>query len=150
MDIQTKYLGEVSIDESSIIQFHNGIPGFFDEKQFVLLDLPGNPAFHILQSVLDQHIAFILTDPFNFYQSYTFELDDKTIENLSIQSQEEVAVFSIVTLKQPFEQSTINLKAPIIINSKDKYGKQLILHQGDFPSKASLTSENVTKLKGNR
>ncbi|HLR52085.1 MAG TPA: flagellar assembly protein FliW [Candidatus Avamphibacillus sp.] len=148
MEIQTKYLGEVQIDESNIIQFSNGLPGFHGEKQFVLLELPGNPVFQILQSVVTKDIAFILTNPYHFYQDYTFELDDSVLESLLIQTKEEVAVFTIVTLKQPFKTSTINLKAPVIINSQKKCGKQLILNNDEYPTKASITPEKTTQLEG--
>lgn len=148
MDIQTKYLGKVSFKPSAIIQFPNGIPGFNDEKQFIRLELPGNHVFQILQSVTTEAIAFILTDPYHFYQQYSFELDEPTLESLSIQAREDVAVFSIVTLKQPFETSTINLKAPVIINLRKNYGKQLILNSDDYPTKASITPNQSIEMKG--
>lgn len=148
MDIQTKYLGLVSIDETAIIHFQNGIPGFNDERQFVVLELPGNPLFQILQSVSTWNIAFILTNPHQFYQQYRFKLDDSTIEALSLQTEEDVAVFSIVTLKQPFETSTINLKAPLIINTQKKYGKQVILNDEDYPTKASITPKKTMRSEG--
>jgi len=148
MEIQTKYLGNVQIDQSNIIKFLNGIPGFRDEKQFVILELPGNPVFQILQSVATKEIAFILTNPYHFYQDYTFEIDESILESLLIQTREEVAVFTIVTLKQPFERSTINLKAPVIINTQKKYGKQLILNSDEYLTKASITPEKITHLEG--
>src|SRR5699024_12007617 len=92
--------------------------------------------------------AFILTNPYHFYQDYTFELDDSVLESLLIQTKEEVAVFTIVTLKQPFKTSTINLKAPVIINSQKKYGKQLILNNDEYHTKASITTEKTTHLVG--
>ena len=39
MKIKTAYLGEVEIDPSQILQFEHGIPGFEEEKQFVLLPI---------------------------------------------------------------------------------------------------------------
>lgn len=148
MKIQTKYVGEITIDESTIIQFSKGIPGFMDETQFVLLELPGNPLFHILQSIQTRDIAFILTDPYRFYKGYSFELDDPTLDLLSIRNENDVLVLSIVTLKQPFEQSTINLKAPIIINPNSKCGKQYILNIDEYSTKASITPSENAEPKG--
>lgn len=148
MEIQTKYLGHITINEEDIIHFQNGIPGFNHEQKFVVLDLPGNPLFQILQSVSTWNIAFILTNPHQFYHHYSFELDDNTLENLLIKAEEEVAVFTIVTLKKPFETSTINLKAPVIINIQKKYGKQVILNDEEYPTKASITPETTTKSEG--
>lgn len=138
MKLQTKYLGEVDINESDAINFINGIPGFIEETKFVLLDLPGNPLFQILQSIQSESVAFILTNPHQIYKDYAFELDDNTVNLLGIESEHDVAVLSIVTLGQSFEKSTLNLKAPIIINPNTKNGKQLILNTDDFATKAPI------------
>lgn len=53
MKMTSTYLGEIEVDESKIIKFPSGIPGFSESKQFVLLELPDNPIFHILQSADD-------------------------------------------------------------------------------------------------
>jgi flagellar assembly factor FliW len=138
MKIQTKYLGEMEIEEQKQIYFANGIPGFPEEKQFVLLDVPSNPVFQILQSVQSIYTAFFVINPFLLYKDYSFDLDDNTIETLQIKSEDEVVILSIVTLKDPFHSSTINLKAPIVINSNQMFGKQYILNQEEYPSKATI------------
>ncbi|RKQ35575.1 flagellar assembly protein FliW [Oceanobacillus halophilus] len=145
MKLQTKYLGEVEIDSEKIIEFPSGIPGFLDEKQFVLLDFPDNPVFQILQSVSSVNISFIVTNPYLIYPNYSFELDDNILETLEISSEKEVAVLSIVTLKDPFSSSTLNLKAPIIINSNHMLGKQFIINKEDYPSKALMYPEPSMK-----
>ncbi|WP_163970547.1 flagellar assembly protein FliW [Oceanobacillus halotolerans] len=144
MNVQTKYLGELTIDREKVIQFPTGLPGFIEETKFVLLDLPENPVFQVLQSIHTKDVAFIVTNPYHFYQSYTFELDDSIIDPLAIKDSKDVVVLSIVTLKQPFENSTLNLKAPIIINAANQFGKQYILNIDDYPSKASI----APKVKG--
>lgn len=145
MNIQTKYLGTVAIEEKNMIHFPSGIPGFNEEKQFILLDIPGNPVFQFLQSVQTEELAFIVTDPYHFYNDYTIELDDPTLNTLKITSKEEVFVMSIVTLKDPFDNSTINLKAPLIINHKKMLGKQLILNSDTLQSKATIKPVTVQK-----
>ncbi|MFD1038881.1 flagellar assembly protein FliW [Virgibacillus byunsanensis] len=141
MNIETKYLGEVEIDTSKCITFPNGLPGFVEETKFVLLDLPGNPLFQVLQSTQTSNTAFIVTNPYHFYQAYSFELDDAIIETLNLNDQKDVVVLAIITLRKPFDQSTINLKAPVIINANNGTGKQFILNTDDYPSKASITIE---------
>lgn len=138
MKIQTKYFGEMEIDRSKQIQFANGLPGFNEETEFVLLDMPNAPLFQVLQSVKTDYVAFITANPHALYPDYSFRLDDKTKEQLDIKSEKEVVVLSIITLKQPFEKSTMNLKAPIIINSREKLGKQYILNTDEYSSTASI------------
>lgn len=139
MKINTKYLGEMEIDETKIIHFESGLPGFFDEKSFVVLDIPGNDILQILQSVTTPELAFIVTNPHYFYEDYEFKLDDSVIELLDIKKKEEIVVMSILTVRDPFHTSTINLKAPLVINWSNKRGKQVILNDGKYPMKASIS-----------
>lgn len=147
---QTKYLGEVVVAEENIIHFSNGLPGFINEKQFTLMELPGNPVFKILQSMSTPTLAFIVTDPYHFYQDYTFELDDIILESLNITSEKDVTVLTIITLTKPFEDSTINLKAPVVINVKTKQGKQYILNDDNYITKASIAPVKTNQVKGER
>lgn len=143
MKLTTKYLGEVQIDEEKIIHFSKGLPGFPDETTFIILELPDNTAFQILQSTTTSSLAFVITNPYLFYQDYTLKLNDELLQQLEIEKQEDVVIYTIVTLKQPFSESTINLRAPIVIHAQTLKGKQYILNDGDYSSKASLTSQET-------
>lgn len=148
MKIQTKYLAEVEINQGQIIDFSSGIPGFIEETKFVLLDLPGNLVFHILQSIKTPDVAFVVTNPYHFYQDYVFELDENVKGNLAINNEKDVTVFSIVTLKDPFETSTLNLKAPLIINPTSKCGKQYILNDEAYSTITAIPSVISPEARG--
>lgn len=123
MIIKTKYHGEIRIDEGQIISFENGLPGFNDETQFVVLPLSEDSPFLALQSVKQEHIAFIVASPFIFFKGYEFDIDHATLELLHIEDIEDVEVMAILTLEEPFENTTANLKAPIIVNKKGNEGE---------------------------
>jgi flagellar assembly factor FliW len=133
MKITSKFLGEIEINEEQIIHFPNGIPGFEEEKQFVILLLEERSPFAILQSIHHSHVGFVIAYPFSFYPDYAFDLADEDIEKLKLSSPDDCVTYTIMTLKEPFSESTINLKAPIVINVKEKMGKQLILHDSNYP-----------------
>lgn len=139
MLVETKYLGEMEIDEEKIIQFASGLPGFQDETKFVVLDIPGNELLQILQSIETPDLAFFVTSPHYFYKDYTFKLDEHIVEALKITNQKEVVILSIMTIKEPFSSSTINLQAPIIINSAAKSGKQFILNDEKYTMQAGIS-----------
>ena len=132
MIIKTKYHGEIRIDEGQIISFENGLPGFNDETQFVVLPLSEDSPFLALQSVKQEHIAFIVASPFIFFKGYEFDIDHATLELLHIEDIEDVEVMAILTLEEPFENTTANLKAPIIVNKKEMKAKQIILHDASY------------------
>ncbi|KZE60222.1 flagellar assembly protein FliW [Bacillus velezensis] len=135
MIIKTKYHGEIRIDEGQIISFENGLPGFNEETQFVVLPLSEDSPFLALQSVKQEHIAFIVASPFIFFKGYEFDIDQVTLELLHIEDIEDVEVMAILTLEEPFENTTANLKAPIIVNKKEMKAKQIILHDASYETK---------------
>lgn len=138
MRIDTKYLGEMDIDEEKAIHFETGLPGFLEEKEFIILDIPGNDLLQLLQSLHTPNLAFFIANPHQFDQTYHFKLSDSTLESLNITTEEEVVILSILTVNDPFEKSTINLQAPIVINSKTKQGKQIILNDDKYDMKTPI------------
>lgn len=148
MNIQTKYFNEITIEEKNIIHFEHGIPGFLEEKQFVLLPLTDDNVYYVLQSVKTSELAFVVTNPFLFFKEYDFELEDATVEQLEIKDATDVAVYSILTLQDPFEKTTANLQAPIIINTKNNHAKQVILNDENYKTKHPLFKESPASVKG--
>jgi len=141
MKIETRYLGRVDIEADKIMTFPSGLPGFSDKHDFVLLNFSKNDNFQVLQSIDDKDLAFIVTNPYQFYQDYEFKLDDSIRDTLDINKIEDVLVFSIVTLQETLSQSTINLKAPLILNRYSKLGKQYILNDDTYSMKQALVLE---------
>lgn len=127
MKIHTKFLGEVEIEETSIIQFEEGIPGFLDEKQFVLVPLNENSPFLTLQSIKTVEVGFMVATPYAFKRDYTFDLPQSDVDQLKIEKPEDVLVYGILTLKDTLLSSTINLLAPVVINAKMNLAKQIVL-----------------------
>lgn len=127
------------------INFKKGIPGFENLTNSVLTNLEGNEKFKILQSKQEQ-ISFVTTSPFDIYPEYEIDLNDETIKELDIQGPEDVLILSIITLGKKIETSTMNLKAPIVINIKNQQGKQFILQSEKYQTKHPLirSEENVS------
>ena len=131
MILSTEHLGDIEFSENDIIMFPKGIPGFEEEKEFILvptteIEFP----FNYLQSVKSDDLAFIVTDPFLFVENYVFDLSDTDANYLSIENEEDLASISfltIVTIPDNVENTTINIMAPIVINHETKVGKQILL-----------------------
>jgi flagellar assembly factor FliW len=142
MKMRTKYHGEVEINEMDIFHFEYGIPGFLDEKQFVLLPLEDTP-FVILQSVKTPELGFAMIDPYIYFKDYNFELDEQSVTQLQLSSEKEVAVYVILTVADPFEQTTANMQAPIVLNYEKKLGKQVVLTNTPYKTKHRLFPNKV-------
>ncbi|MFY0741559.1 flagellar assembly protein FliW [Solibacillus silvestris] len=132
MKIQTAYMDDIEINEADIVHFQHGLPGFEEERQFILLSISNDSIYQVLQSINTKEIAFIVASPFIIIKNYNFDLDEATVESLQINDEREVAVLGIVTLKETLASSTINLKAPIVLNTTNKQAKQVILDNSTF------------------
>ena len=147
MQIQTKYLGEIEISKEQILSFPNGILGFEDSREFVLLDVPDNPYFKFLQDIKNSYISFLLTNPWDFFKDYDVELPDEELLKIQINptTENQMVIYTVVTLGQSFKDSTSNLLAPIVINLSSKEGRQFILNDSLYNTRHSLFSEGMSE-----
>ncbi len=133
MQIETKYFGMVDIDENAIVDFPEGLPGFENEKRFILLSSGVEAApFVWLQSVENSELAFVMTDPMVLMENYTVDVDDSEVEVLEVKDSKDVFIYSILVIPEDISKMTANLKAPILINSASKKGKQVILDNEEY------------------
>src|SRR5699024_7888456 len=99
MNIQTKYLGNIDDKEAKVSWHQAGLRGMSDETKVVILHLPRNEAYQIVQSVTSVDIAFDVTNMYHIYHEYEFESVAYMLASLSINSEEDVIVFTILTIK---------------------------------------------------
>ncbi len=138
MKLTTDYRGEIEYSEDDIIYFEDGLYGLEDNKEFLLLanSEPTIP-FYFLQSLNDTDYALLVTDPFLFVENYDFEINDAVLEKINLKKIEDVAVYNAVVIPNKIEDMTINLRAPFIINKKNKKAKQVIL-EDKYPLRQKL------------
>lgn len=120
------------------ITFEKGILGFEDIKEYELKDLESNPIFKELNSIKEKGLGFVMISPFDIDDKYEINLNDNVTKELDINSPKDVMVFNILTLGQTLEKTTVNLKAPLIINVDNGLGKQIILQNEKYEVKTPL------------
>ncbi|MCD9022307.1 flagellar assembly protein FliW [Cohnella silvisoli] len=140
MIVNSVVLGDIEVDDNQVIRFENGMPGFEQLKAFVLVQLEPELPFSYLQSVEEAEVAFLLTDPFTFYPGYDIQLSEQVIEDLRIGDEKDVQVWSVVTMKEDIHSATMNLLAPVIINTKEVNGRQVILQNTKYVTKHPLVA----------
>ncbi|MBF4694504.1 flagellar assembly protein FliW [Fusibacter ferrireducens] len=128
MQIETSHLGVLEYNESNVINFMDGLPGFEDYHKFIIvLSNDAELPFHYLQSVEKDEIAFIITDPFLFVNNYDFNLSEEIVSKLEIESVQDISVYTITTIPDDVEKTSINIAAPCIVNNKNNLAKQVIV-----------------------
>lgn len=148
MIIKTKYFGDINIDENKIILFEDGILGFPDYKKYLFMESgeEGSPFFW-LQSIEDVDIVFPLIDVIRFIPSYNPVVDSSEIEALGDED-DELAIYNILLIPKDkgAKDSTVNLKAPVVINLNTLKARQIISSNEEYPVKYYLYRE-IKKLK---
>jgi flagellar assembly factor FliW len=143
MQIQTALFGELTISESDIINFPEGLPGFETDKKFILIPLEENSPFFYLQSVNEAELCLPLADPFIFFNDYQVELSDTVIKQLELPEEKPpLIVLCILTIPGDFRKATANLMAPVVINIEKKLGLQFIPEKADYNTKHPLFPED--------
>lgn len=127
MRIQTSRFGLIELSAEDLIEFPEGILGFGNLRQFVLLDDPNDEIFAWLQSCEEPGIAFPVLEPELFAPNYNPVLTKFDLEAMGLKSSEGFRLFTIITIPQDPTQMTANLKAPIVINVKKRRARQCVL-----------------------
>ena len=118
--IKTTRFGEVEVDNSLLFNFVSPIIGYNDKKSFILIDYRPDSPFKWLQSMEDMDLAFPVTLCSYFNIDYQFELSDEDAKTLGVKG------------------ATINLLAPIVINTNNNNAMQVILKDSKLPVRHPL------------
>jgi flagellar assembly factor FliW len=141
MDILTTRFGRLNIDEQRIISFSRGLLGFGEQTQFALIQPNADSCFYWLQSVDDAELAFVLVDPQLFFKDYTVPIKGETAEELGLTDLSSALV--LVICNRVEEWLTGNLLGPVVINTEQRTGQQIVLTE-----KRWTTRQPLMKLQG--
>lgn len=141
--VNTLRFGEIEVAEEKVVHFEDGIPAFEDEHEFLIVPYDEESPYVFLQSLTTPELAFLMTMPFVFFPDYEFEIDDETQKKLGITSQEEMLIYSLLTIPGgKVAEMTANLMAPVVINRTNMQARQLVLDKSRYTTKHRLFPEN--------
>lgn len=132
------------IKNGRIIVFPKGIPGFEEHKTYVFCEEEGSPVVQ-MESAVDRETGFILLRPQLYLPEYLpqVELSAEETEILNLSEEDTVEVWAIITLSlSDVTKSTVNLRAPIIVNNRTAQGIQLILNDDSYSSRQPLFAQS--------
>lgn len=141
MVLETSRFGNISISDSDILHFPEGMLGFGKIHEYILIESVEDSIFLWLQALKKPGIAFPLIEPEIFEKSYKVDLEEGDLKDLKLKKIKTVKVFAIVTIPTDPSKMTANLKAPIVINLKERLAKQVILLEADYPIRYPVFAE---------
>ena len=134
--IQSRF-GEIEYDPDNVLQFPEGLVGFEDLREFIVMPNEKEGPLFWIQSVEDPQVAFVLTDPTDFYFDYKVVPDGRERQKLGIADDDECLVVSVVTVPQD-RKITLNLAAPILFAPATNCALQVILEGTTFSPQTPL------------
>lgn len=133
MQLRTTRFGDIDVPDGSVITFTQPIIGFQEYRRFVLLPGPADSAVTWLQSTESGELAFLLMNPKDVVPDYGFHLGQHELAELAVSTQSELDIYTILVVSEDVAKVRTNLKAPILINTRQRLGKQTVLEKSDYP-----------------
>jgi len=141
MKVDTKAYGPLEIDDRQKVSIPQGLFGFEEYIEYVLLDDSEHPPFLWLQSVDEKEIAFVLINPFLFREDYEANVTNEELAEIGIKSSDNAIILVIVTIPQDGGPMTANLQGPLIINKENMTGMQAVLSDSKWKTRHDIMAE---------
>ncbi len=149
MVIKTSRFGLVELKSEDVLTFPEGLLGFQDLRQFVLLDDPNDDIFAWLQSCELPSIAFPVLEPELFGHKYAVNLNRNDQESLKLQATQTPAYLNIITIPDDATEMTANIKAPIVINVDQRIARQCVLQDNHLAIKEKIFTKLQSRVVQN-
>jgi flagellar assembly factor FliW len=127
------------VEEIPVIDMVEPMPGFPGASRFALVRLDDEGVLCALRSVDEPALRFLVVPPQLFFPDYAPVVDDATVAALGIDSSDDVVVLAVVNAGDSPADATVNLLAPVLVNTVTRQGVQVVLTD-DLPVRAPLVA----------
>lgn len=137
--VASSRFGSLEVPAKSVIYFPSGLIGFPNYSSYIMID--HKPPFSWLHSIDTPDLAFVVVDGSEFGSNYQIKppIGDKDID---LQEDDEFAILVVVTVRPNPKETTVNLKAPLFVNIRNRRGVQLIFDNPQFSTRFPLWGED--------
>ncbi|MFN7980605.1 MAG: flagellar assembly protein FliW [Vicinamibacterales bacterium] len=134
--VETRF-GTFTARPRDIVTLADGLPGFESCRRFFLLTSPAIEPLMCLQGLDDARPAFLAIDPRLVDGNYRCALDDLQRRRLGAAADATLLWLSIVRVTES-EGSTVNLRAPLVIDPNRMQGVQLLSGHDEYDTAERL------------
>jgi flagellar assembly factor FliW len=138
--VLSERFGEVEIDDQRVLEFPEGLLGFPDAKRFAMIDSHGEGIYFWLQSIDDPALAFLSVVPWAFFPDYDINLPPAEQDALGLEEASDAIVLCLLTVQREHRMVTANLLGPLVVNSLNRVGRQVVLADSGYPVRAPLVA----------
>ena len=113
--------------KDAIIHFDEGLIGFSEFKDYVLMESENLAPFRLLQSLESPQVGFLVLEAAALVRNYYDLVPAREWESVGVNGKTKPLAFVIVVIGSTPQASTGNFQAPLLINYETMVGKQVIL-----------------------
>lgn len=139
--LESSRFGTIEVPEAIRLEFPQGMIGFPEHTDYVLLKQRPDSVFMWLHSTTDPHLAFPVVLPWAFYWEYEVKLGDEDLEAVHVQNASQISIMCVVNVGSDVRKGTINLFSPIVINNDARVAKQVINTADGYSTRDPLFKE---------
>lgn len=132
MSVITIRGNQVRYEDDQVITFSEGLIGMPDMRRAVLVPMDEFEPFCWLASIESEKNRFIVVDPSLIFSAYEPFSND---EAASLQT------LAIVKISSDWAKTTVNLRAPLVINRDTQKGAQVILSDSNYQFAESVIQD---------
>lgn len=129
--INTEF-GEMEISPDDVIHFEQGLPGFDDVKDYVLINHDEQGMIMTMQTVDGEVPQFVVLDPYAIVEKYEPKLPAYADDLFGGKNINELHFLVIAVVKENYLDTVVNLKSPIVIDPSTRNAAQIILENTDY------------------
>jgi flagellar assembly factor FliW len=124
--------------ELPALEFVGPVAGFPELRSFVLTELDPDSVVRSLRSLDDPDVRFLVIPPGPFFPDYVPEISGDWAETLGLADADDALVLVIVNFGSSLAEATVNLLAPVVINTGTRRAAQVVLADTALSLRAPL------------
>ena len=121
-----------------VIELVRPMPGFPERRRFALVQLDEDGVLCSMTSLDEPALRFLVCPPGRFFPDYAPEVEDDVLEDLEIESEDDVLLLVVLNAGGTLATTTANLAAPVLVNPTTRRGGQIVLDRPGLPVAAPL------------
>jgi flagellar assembly factor FliW len=147
-EFRTRYFGEITYLPESVIEFPLGLPGFENQRRFLLVEQELNKPVVFLQSLSRPELCFITVPVQGILPGYELTLTAEELNTLDLTEDrqpvagEDAIYLAVVSLAED-RPPTANLLAPIIINWRKRLAVQSVQADSAYSHQHPLLARDL-------
>lgn len=123
-----------------VVELVRPLLGFRGVRRFTLSQLAEDGSLYALRAVEDPALRFLLIPAGRYFPDYAPVVDDAVVEELGIETPDDVLVLVLLTAASSVAATTANLLAPVLVNVRNRQAAQVVLDDPSLSLHAPLVA----------